>query len=88
MSDVPDALRHDEVVVVGGQEPKWAVFRCPCARGHRVVLDLHRSHRPHWRLDTDRAGRPSIQPSVDVQGDTRCHFLVHDGFVVWVRDYG
>jgi hypothetical protein len=81
---VPDRLRPREFVVVGSSEfPKWAVFDCPCGRGHRLMLSLQRSHRPHWRLELDPHG-PSLWPSVDSRTGYRCHFWVREGHVHWV----
>lgn len=82
--DVPrDESRHVIDVVESGEIQKWAIFWCPCGRGHRVELDLHPTHAPHWRLRIDGRGQPSITPSVDVQGIWACHFWLTAGRVRW-----
>jgi hypothetical protein len=88
MADVPIELSRRTLYVVGPlARPKWAVFDCPRADGHRVALDLSPSHLPSWRLVVDR-GRPTIWPSVDVRAGKRCHFFVRGGRIVNVRDRG
>jgi hypothetical protein len=82
-SDLPDALGAHELAIVGASDrPKWAVFDCPCATGHRIMLNLQRSRRPCWRLDID-VGEPSLHPSVDVRDTFRCHFWLTRGQVHW-----
>jgi hypothetical protein len=84
---VPHRLGRRQFVIVGLQErPKWAVFDCPCGRGHRLMLSLQQSHRPHWRLKLGGDG-PSLWPSVDSVAEYRCHFWVRDGRVHWARDW-
>lgn len=85
---VPERLSSRAFVVVGTRErPKWAIFDCPCGRGHRLMLSLQRSHRPHWRLELGARG-PSLWPSVDSVTDYRCHFWIRDGHVHWARSWG
>ena len=86
-ADVPDRLSRRELVVVGTDAfPKWAVFNCPCGRGHRIMLSLQRSHLPHWRLELGGHG-PSLWPSVHSVTAYRCHFWLRDGRVRWVRSW-
>lgn len=86
-ADIPDRLGPNEFVIVGsGEHPKWAVFDCPCGRGHRLMVSLQRSHRPHWRLELGAYG-PSLWPSVDSVTSYRCHFWLRDGVVRWVREW-
>ena len=86
MADVPSELsRHVFYVVGSPARPKWAVFDCPCADGHRLALDLTPTHYPSWRLALHR-GRPTIWPSVDVRAGKRCHYFVRDGRVLNVSD--
>lgn len=87
LPDVPAVLAPDAIYVVGSDAmPKWAVFRCPCQRGHPVTLRLQPG-RSSWRVSNVRGG-PSISPSVDVRGDwkggERCHYWVRRGVVHWV----
>jgi hypothetical protein len=81
----PATLSPRTLYIVGSEnQPKWAVFTCPCGRGHQIDLDLQRGHRPRWRVELN-SGRPSVRPSVDVRSAVRCHFLVRRGRVVWVH---
>lgn len=80
MSDVPEQLDSDVVVLIGFDRPKWAIFGCPCRTGHRVELNLQPAFYPFWRVSS-RKGRITLWPSVDVRNNRRCHYFVTDGFV-------
>ncbi len=67
-----------------GAPAKWAVFECPCGRGHLLELNLGHADRARWTISIGRADNPSISPSVDFKGDRRCHFWLRDGRVHWV----
>jgi uncharacterized protein DUF6527 len=84
--EIPDRLPEMGIVVVGSREhPKWLVFDCPCNTGHRIMVTLDPANRPHWRI-TNR-NKLSIYPSIDYRGSRmRCHYLIHRGRTVWVRD--
>lgn len=88
LPDVPTVLAADAIYVAGRDAlPKWAVFRCPCERGHRVTLPLQ--GYPRWSVRYRRGG-PTMSPSVDVRGDwsggRRCHYGIRNGRVTWVSD--
>lgn len=85
--EIPESLGRHTLAVSGPDEaPKWAAFECPCGRGHRIVVSLQSTHRPHWRLSWVDA-RPSLWPSVDSHGaDFRCHFWLEGGRVTWAKD--
>lgn len=81
--DVPDVLEQGCVYVVGTTTyAKWAIFSCPCARGHRLEVDLQRSHWPHWRFSL-AGGWPSLYPSIHVATEPYCHFWLSRGKVFW-----
>ena len=87
-AEVPrDGSRRQVALVQSGEIQKWALFWCPCGRGHRIELNLDSSHSPHWRLHLDGRGRPSISPSVDVRDAWGCHFWLTDGRVRWCPWY-
>jgi len=82
--DVPDEIDRRTLVIVGSTEfQKWAMFECPCGRGHRLAINLQQGHRPSWRLDL-ASGSPSLFPSIDSIADRRCHFWLRNGRVRWV----
>ncbi len=87
-SDVPSVMKPGWVAIVGSKAVhKWAIFTCPCGRGHRIDLNLQARHMPHWRL-TIESGLPTVSPSVDYVGEFRCHFFVRRGRVHWVNSAG
>jgi hypothetical protein len=83
---VPAKLPHNGMVVVNnGGSSSWAAFDCPCSLGHRLLVPLHESMRPHWRLTG--LLHPSLYPSVDVTEDSRrCHFWLRAGRVRWAAN--
>lgn len=86
VSEVPAELDRRLLALCGPPgTPKWAVFECPCGRGHRIVLNLHPERRPAWRF-FEHGGRPSLHPSVDYRGEHRCHFWLSEGRVHWARE--
>ena len=83
--DLPDPLPTKEILVIGSRsKSRWIVFACPCGSGHDIQLNSDPGRWPLWRLTRSLGGRPSIYPSVDAQGTTRCHFWVRNGHVHWV----
>lgn len=80
--DLPPLLNPRRLYRLG--EPgKWAVFECPCGRGHVIELNLAHSGRDRWTLIADSKGRPSTRPSIDFQGPRRCHYWLRDGSINW-----
>ena len=84
--EVPDRLPPKTAVFVGTPEhPKWLAFDCPCGKDHRIVVSLDPRTRPHWKLTS--SSKLSLWPSVDAwRGARRCHYVVKDGRILWVKD--
>lgn len=86
--EIPDKLPgRGAVLVSSGRFDKWIAFDCPCGRGHRIVLNIDGSRRPHWRVIQGHDRILTIAPSVDyTEGHSRrCHYIVRNGRVVWVE---
>lgn len=81
---LPELLDPRCVYVLGTTKAKWAILDCPCGRGHTIELNLANPARTCWKVTTNKAGRPSIHPSIDYQGQPRCHYWLRDGRVHWV----
>lgn len=85
--DLPEKAPPLEAYVVAGASdaPQWVAFECPCARGHRIMLNLSTARRPRWTLTIHDSGRLTIGPSVDAHSEFgRCHFWCVDGKIKWV----
>ena len=82
--EVPLEIPERGIVLVGSaDDPRWAVFDCPCKNGHRLMLNLDTSRSPAWRIQPTR--RVSMSPSIDSYTEIgRCHFFVRRGKVQWV----
>jgi Family of unknown function (DUF6527) len=85
-SDVPESVERQTLAVAGSRtRPKWAVFECPCGRGHQLVMSLSPEHWPAWRLEEHQDG-PTLAPSIDSHRPHRCHFWLRQGRVTWVPE--
>ena len=82
-NEVPTRLPRRAIAVVGTRErPKWAIFRCPCGRGHEIALNLSPTRNPFWQLAGD-SHAPSLYPSVDSYSPHPCHYWIREGRVCW-----
>lgn len=81
--EVPNRLPNKGVVLVGapGNET-WAAFDCPCRKGHRLMVNLDKTRRPVWNIDS--LNPLTIRPSIDdIRSERRCHFFVRRGKINW-----
>lgn len=85
---IPTRLPRRTLLLVGGthDNPKWALFECPCGTGHHIALPLRMSGRANWQVQVNAHGVPTIRPSVDDRRGRRCHFWLRDGAVQWAPD--
>lgn len=83
-ADVPESIPRRTLAIVG-DPPVWAVFECPCGRGHRIMVRTAPHPRiAHWSLYRGTAG-PTLWPSIESVSDFgRCHFWLTDGQASWV----
>jgi len=84
-AELPEDLHPRCLYVLGTKIPKWALMDCPCGRGHRIELNLGNPARTRWKVTTNKSGQPSVHPSIDYQGQPRCHYWLKDGRIHWVR---
>lgn len=82
ISAVPPEIGHDIYVVEKGRRRAWAVFNCPCERGHRIVVNLSRGRRPRWDVSV-RRGLASFWPSLWLKQDCESHFWIRNSRVYW-----
>ncbi|WP_445928566.1 DUF6527 family protein [Methylocystis sp. IM4] len=75
------------VLVASGGPPKWVGFKCPCGKGHDVLLNLDQGRRPTWTLTLSPKGKITIAPSIDyLDGGRRCHFFLRKSKILWAKD--
>lgn len=86
---LPEQIPKGVVAIVGpATRPKWALLQCPCGHDHLIRLSLSPTKKPWWRVTLDRAGRPTLTPSVDVrEPHRRCHFLLIRGQIHWASSH-
>lgn len=87
MTDVPDELGNDVVVVERGGIFRWALLMCPCGCGDRLTVNLMRTVRPYWRLSL-KGSKASLSPSIWVS-EEKCgsHFWLIKNGVFWCPKY-
>lgn len=81
--EVPAVLSAKGVILVGSEgNPTWAALDCPCRRGHRLMVNLDKSRRPVWTIDSMKP--LTIRPSIDdITPDGQCHFVLRRGRIRW-----
>lgn len=84
---VPEPVPRRTIAVVGTLErPKWAIFQCPCGRGHQITLNLSELRKPSWRIEAHRRG-PTLHPSIDAYAPFDCHYWIRAGRVRFARSF-
>lgn len=83
-AELPEDFHPRRLYLLGATTPKWALLDCPCGRGHTIELNLANPARTRWTVTTNKAGQPSVHPSIDYQGQPRCHYWLTDGLIHWV----
>ena len=81
------ATRHFYIVARNNQ-PKWALFLCPCGCKEVITLSLQRAHYPRWTASPSKDNRPNLRPSVWRDVGCFSHFILQDGRIYWCNDTG
>lgn len=86
--EIPEQMpKRAMVIVVAGRLPKWVGFKCPCGKGHDILLNLDKKRLPAWELSRSAKGKYSIMPSIDFHdAGRRCHFFLKDNRILWAKD--
>lgn len=81
---LPTKMPKRNLVLVRDGKEEWSVgFACPCGCQRTIELLLIPDANPHWKITVDSKGRPTLTPSVWLQGGCRSHFWVRKGKVIW-----
>ncbi len=84
VNDLPDKYEGGRVYIVGENSHVWsAALKCPGGCGVLLEINLVPDMRPLWRIDENRDGTVTIEPSVWRKTDCKCHFRITDGRVRW-----
>jgi len=82
---LPEPLPRRALVLLRDGSEDWCIgMQCPCGCGQRVELPLIPEVKPHWNLQIESDGRPTLVPSVWLREGCRSHFFVRRGKVEWV----
>ncbi|RKN82852.1 DUF6527 family protein [Ulvibacterium marinum] len=60
----------------------YALLRCPCGCGDKIMLNLMNDAKPCWKVNIDKR-RPSVFPSIWRTKNYKSHFWLSKGKVVW-----
>ncbi len=81
---LPSRLPFRDLVLATEDDEDWCVgMRCPCGCGQVIELLLIAEAKPRWDLKLNRAGRPSLSPSVWLKSGCKSHFWLRDGYIKW-----
>lgn len=81
---LPSALPSRDLVLTRDDGDDWSVgMRCPCGCGDKIELMILREARPRWDISVNKAGKPSLHPSVWRKSGCESHFWVRDGRILW-----
>lgn len=81
---LPGILPKRDLVLIRDDGENWSVgMRCPCGCGETIELMLLDEAKPRWDAKADKAGRPTLHPSVWRQNGCRAHFWIRGGRVHW-----
>lgn len=86
VDELPDALQKRCLYLIGGTTPWAAAMLCPCGCGAVIQLSLLNNESPSWTVTFDRAGLPTLSPSVWRTQGCRSHFFLRCGSIVWCRE--
>lgn len=75
-------------VVIPANEPKWALFKCPCNCGQVITLSLALNRTPRWNVTMEENQYPTLWPSVRQLKGCLSHFWMRDGRIHWCDDTG
>jgi hypothetical protein len=79
----PDELEPMQVYALGEGGHLWHIsMLCPCGCGEKISLNALPDDSPRWTLE-ERAGVPSIRPSVWRRVGCRSHFFLRNGSIEW-----
>lgn len=88
--EIPETIPKKGVILVATQNKvKWIAFDCPCKIGHRIMLSLDKNNCPCWKIENMK--KLTIWPSIDYineNASTRCHYIIKNGNINWVKDEG
>jgi hypothetical protein len=81
----PSKLPSRDLLLLREGGEAWSILmRCPCGCDQPVELPLIREARPRWSLRVNKAGYPTLAPSIWRREGCRAHYFVRDGKVVWI----
>ena len=86
VSEVPDEIGRDFYIVRRNGRDIWAVFQCPCERGHRLNINLSSQSRPYWKCKAKR-GEITLSPSISLKYECQSHFWISHSRIYWVKDF-
>jgi len=83
VEELPDSLERGSLYVLGLDSPWSAALLCPCGCGKLIHLSFLRTDSPSWKISIDRAGLPTLAPSIWRTDGCRSHFFLRRGAIVW-----
>lgn len=81
---LPSELPSRDLILTRDNGDDWSVgMRCPCGCGDSIELMILKEARPRWDIKVNKAGQPSLYPSVFRKSGCKSHFWVRQGKILW-----
>lgn len=86
VTDLPDFIPENKVFLVSeGSRTDTLVFKCPCGCKSNIFLNLLPDAKPRWKYKISKKGNISIYPSIWRRVGCKCHFIIHEGKIKWIK---
>ena len=83
VDDEPEELQPARLYAVGEAGHLWHMtMLCPCGCGEKIQLNALADAWPCWEL-SERAGGPTVVPSIWRRVGCKSHFFVRSGRIEW-----
>ena len=87
VSELPEEPVEYVLYIEGNvqEEDYWyALLKCPCNCGDKIMLSLMTDSRPYWKVVFNKHSF-SVYPSIWRTKNCMCHFWLKEGKVVWAK---
>jgi hypothetical protein len=82
--DLPEHPIKNTLYVLGVKSKEWSVgLLCPCGCNNVIQLNLLKSARPCWELETFTNGLATLTPSIWRKVGCKSHFFFIKGKIKW-----
>jgi hypothetical protein len=82
--DIPTKLKKKIIYVITEDDEPWHVaMLCPCGCLETLQMNLIPDERPVWRLEINKKGYATLNPSIWKKKGCKSHFWFREGCIFW-----